>query len=37
MVELGEGTSDRDVQFIGSDVKPNNWEATPFPVKEESW
>ena len=37
MVELGEGTSDRDVQFIGPDVKLNNWEATPLPVKGESW
>ena len=37
MVELGEGTSDRDVQLIGPDVKLNNWEATPLPVKDESW
>ena len=37
MVELGEGTSDRDVQFIGPDVNLNNWEATPLPVKDESW
>ena len=37
MVELGEGTRDRDVQFIGPDVKLNNWEATPLPVKDESW
>ena len=37
MVELGEGTSDRDVQFIGLDVNLNNWEATPLPVKDESW
>ncbi|XP_015057590.1 uncharacterized protein LOC107003834 [Solanum pennellii] len=36
MVELGEGTSDRDVQFIGPDVKLNNWEVTPLPVKDES-
>ncbi|XP_015075347.1 uncharacterized protein LOC107019339 [Solanum pennellii] len=36
MVELGEGTSDRDVQFIGPDVNLNNWEATPLPVKDES-
>ena len=32
MVELGEGTSNRDVQFIGPDVSLNNWEATPLPV-----
>ena len=32
MVELGEGTSDKDVQFIGPDVSLNNWEATPLPV-----
>ena len=37
MVELGEGTRDRDVQFIGPDVNLNNWEATPLPVKDESW
>ena len=37
MVELGEGTSDIDVQFIGPDVSLNNWEATPLPVKDESW
>ena len=37
MVELGEGTSDRDVQFIGPDVQLNNWEATPLPIKNESW
>ena len=37
MVELGEGTSDKDVQFIGPDVNLNNWEATPLPVKDESW
>ena len=33
MVELGEGTSDRDVQFIVPDVNLNNWEATPLPLK----
>ena len=32
MVDLREGTSDRDVKFIGPDVKLNNWEATPLPV-----
>ena len=37
MVELGELTSDRYVQFIGPDVNLNNWEATPLPVKDESW
>ncbi|KAG5592246.1 hypothetical protein H5410_042760 [Solanum commersonii] len=37
MVELEKGTSDRDVQFIGSDVQLNKWEATPLPVKNESW
>ncbi|XP_015072578.1 uncharacterized protein LOC107016701 [Solanum pennellii] len=36
MVEIGEGTSDRDVQLIGPDVNLNNWEATPLPVKDES-
>nr|XP_025884578.1 uncharacterized protein LOC112940521 [Solanum lycopersicum] len=36
MVELGEGTSDNDVQFIGPDVNLNNWEATPLPIKDES-
>ena len=37
MVELGEGTSNRDVQFIGPDINLNNWEATPLPIKDESW
>ncbi|KAH0724828.1 hypothetical protein KY284_000693 [Solanum tuberosum] len=37
MVELGEGTSDKDMKFIGPDVQLNNWEATPLPVKNESW
>ncbi|KAH0637927.1 hypothetical protein KY289_037842 [Solanum tuberosum] len=37
MVELGEGTSDRDVLFIGPDVQLNKWEATPLPVKNGSW
>ena len=37
MVKLGEGTSDRDVKFIGPDFKLNNWEANLLPVKDESW
>ncbi|XP_049358632.1 uncharacterized protein LOC125823282 [Solanum verrucosum] len=36
VIELEEGTSDRDVQFIGPDVQLNNWEATPLPIKNES-
>ncbi|XP_070005025.1 uncharacterized protein [Nicotiana sylvestris] len=36
MVEFGEGTSKADVQFIGPNVKLNNWKATPLPNRKES-
>ncbi|XP_070007748.1 uncharacterized protein [Nicotiana sylvestris] len=37
MVEVGEGSSIVDVQFIGPNVKLNNWKATPLPTRKESW
>ncbi|KAH0669809.1 hypothetical protein KY285_023955 [Solanum tuberosum] len=37
MVQVGEGTSYADVQLMGSGVELNNWEATPFPIRKESW
>ncbi|XP_070002220.1 uncharacterized protein [Nicotiana sylvestris] len=32
MVEVGEGSSKADVQFVGPNVKYNNWKATPLPT-----
>jgi len=37
MVQVGEGTSHADVQLVGSGVELNNWEATHFPIRKESW
>ncbi|KAH0685964.1 hypothetical protein KY285_016514 [Solanum tuberosum] len=37
MVQVGEGTSHADVQLVGSDVELDNWEATLFPIRKESW
>ncbi|KAG5606758.1 hypothetical protein H5410_028250 [Solanum commersonii] len=37
MVQVGEGTSHADVQLMGSGVELNNWEATHFPIRKESW
>ncbi|KAH0652890.1 hypothetical protein KY285_030450 [Solanum tuberosum] len=37
MVQVGEGTSHADVQLVGSGVELSNWEATPFPIRKESW
>ncbi|XP_070019464.1 uncharacterized protein [Nicotiana sylvestris] len=36
MVQLGEGTSTAEVLYMGPNVKLQNWEATPFPVRQES-
>ncbi|XP_070012332.1 uncharacterized protein [Nicotiana sylvestris] len=35
MVEIGEGSSKADVQFVGTKVKINNWDATPLPTRKE--
>lgn len=35
MVKVGEGTNKVDVQFIGPDFQPNNWEVTLFPIRRE--
>ncbi|XP_070019609.1 uncharacterized protein [Nicotiana sylvestris] len=35
MVKIVEGSSKADVQFIGSKVKLNNWNATPLPTQKE--
>ncbi|KAG5588910.1 hypothetical protein H5410_039424 [Solanum commersonii] len=37
MVQVGEGTSHAEVQLVGSGVELSNWEATPFPIRKESW
>ena len=37
MVEAGEGSSRADIQYIGPRANINNWEATPLPVRRESW
>ncbi|KAH0641961.1 hypothetical protein KY290_033568 [Solanum tuberosum] len=36
MVEIGEGSSNREVQFNGPDVQLNNWEVIPLLIKKES-
>ncbi|XP_070017813.1 uncharacterized protein [Nicotiana sylvestris] len=36
MVQLGEGTSTVEVLYMGPNAKLQNWEATPFPVRQES-
>ncbi|XP_019241374.1 PREDICTED: uncharacterized protein LOC109221349 [Nicotiana attenuata] len=37
MVQVGEGPSRASVQLIGPDTLLNNWEATPLPIRKESW
>ncbi|XP_019237034.1 PREDICTED: uncharacterized protein LOC109217261 [Nicotiana attenuata] len=37
MVEIGEGSSKADVQFVGPKVKLSNWKAIPFPTRKEFW
>ncbi|XP_070010932.1 uncharacterized protein [Nicotiana sylvestris] len=37
IVEVGEGSSKVDVQFVGPSAKLNNWEATPLPTRKEFW
>ena len=37
MVQVGEGTSHANMQLVGSGVELSNWEATPFPIRKESW
>ncbi|KAK4737134.1 hypothetical protein R3W88_000831 [Solanum pinnatisectum] len=34
---IGEGTSHAHVQLVGLGVELNNREATPFPIRKESW
>ena len=36
MVEVGEGSSKADIQYIGPHANVNNWEATPLPSRRES-
>ncbi|XP_075105025.1 LOW QUALITY PROTEIN: uncharacterized protein LOC107765109 [Nicotiana tabacum] len=33
MVEIGEGSSNADVQLVGPNVKLSNWKATPLPAR----
>ncbi|XP_070047243.1 uncharacterized protein [Nicotiana tomentosiformis] len=35
MVEIGEGSSNADVQLVGPNVKLSNWKATPLPARKE--
>ncbi|XP_070035629.1 uncharacterized protein [Nicotiana tomentosiformis] len=35
MVEIGEDSSNADVQLVGPNVKLNNWKATPLPTRKE--
>ncbi|XP_075092145.1 uncharacterized protein LOC142172433 [Nicotiana tabacum] len=37
MVQPGEGSSTAEVLYMGPDAKLQNWKATPFPIKRESW
>ena len=37
MVEVGEGSSGTDIQFMGPEAKTNNWTVTPLPTRGESW
>ncbi|XP_070014732.1 uncharacterized protein [Nicotiana sylvestris] len=37
MIQAGKGTSRADVQLIVPDTMLNNWEATSFPTRKESW
>ncbi|XP_070036163.1 uncharacterized protein [Nicotiana tomentosiformis] len=35
MVEIGEGSSNADVQLVGPNVKFSNWKTTPLPIRKE--
>ncbi|XP_070048920.1 uncharacterized protein [Nicotiana tomentosiformis] len=35
MVEIGEGSNNADVQFVGPNVKLSNWKAIPLPIRKE--
>ncbi|XP_070037251.1 uncharacterized protein [Nicotiana tomentosiformis] len=35
MVEIGEGSSNADVQLVGPNVKLSNWKATSLPTRKE--
>ena len=37
LVQVGEGTIHANMQLVGSGVELNNWKATPFPIRKESW
>ncbi|XP_070004450.1 uncharacterized protein [Nicotiana sylvestris] len=37
MVQPGEGSSTAEVQYMGPNTKLQNWKATLFPVRQESW
>ena len=37
MVQVGEGTIHAYMQLVGSGVELNDWEATRFPIRKESW
>ncbi|XP_075081575.1 uncharacterized protein LOC142166371 [Nicotiana tabacum] len=37
VLEVGEGSSKADVQFVGPSAKINNWEATPLLIRREFW
>ncbi|XP_075076760.1 uncharacterized protein LOC142163378 [Nicotiana tabacum] len=37
MVQPGEGSSTAEVLYMGPGAKLQNWKATPFPIKRESW
>ncbi|XP_070032179.1 uncharacterized protein [Nicotiana tomentosiformis] len=37
MVQVGEGTSIASIQLIGPDTSLSNREATPLPIRKESW
>nr|XP_016436517.1 PREDICTED: uncharacterized protein LOC107762657 [Nicotiana tabacum] len=37
MVQSGEGTSTAEVQYVEPNAKLQNWKATPFPTRRESW
>ncbi|XP_009627931.2 uncharacterized protein [Nicotiana tomentosiformis] len=37
MVEIGEDSSNADVQLVAPNAKLSNWEATPLPTRKEFW
>ncbi|XP_070005103.1 uncharacterized protein [Nicotiana sylvestris] len=37
MVQDDDGPSRASIQLIGPDTSLNNWEATPLPIRKESW